>query len=380
MTWKDLWVEFQIKLGINPKPKLRQVQIPRNTINELMNIAKIVKGRIEREYDARMQQRSVNTSYLRTDDRLFEPYVDLITLATIGRENFSFVREVGQSILREVHQFEKDNNVFVNKSHLYFGLSLNSIYLSDTINAMIYWELSQQEESNVAGAAFNPSVAINNTLNKFTSVINPVTLSIKANPLFAGLRNHYTFIEDFSETLKKQHTPELFAYFSSALRYRQIDYWLRNDFTAMTKMYCQELVNSLCILCEANFKDIGATGTLGAILNGNLPGINAGVSAIVGRSANNRTTPPIAATGLFFSYPTGTDVQFNANFQLLVNVVKTNTLTADELKAHLIFGVYMLRNKSLHDFNPTLSYYNNKQLFLDAIGLLFASVSAIKNL
>lgn len=378
MTWKDLWTEFLLKFGIKVNKKPRKLKIQRHDINEFMTTANIIKVRNETEFENRLNRRSTTTSYLRTDDRLFEPYVDLIATTTIGRENFSFAKEIGSSILRTAKKFEQDNpTVFINKSHLYFGLSLNSIYLNDTINAMIYWELSQQEESNVVGAAaFNPSVAINNTLNKFSSVINPITLSIKDNPVISILRTNRSFIEDFSELVKKQNSPEIFAYFSSALRYRQVDYWLRNDFTEMTKMYSQELVNSLCILCEASFKDLGATGTLGNILNNNLATLNANVSAIVGHSRNGAS----AATGLFLTYPTSSDTEFNTNFPTLVNVIKANTQTDDETKAYLIYGAYMLRNKSLHDFNPTLTYYNNKNLFLDTIGLLFCSVASIKNL
>jgi hypothetical protein len=374
MTWKDLWTEFLLKLNIRVNRKLRKPRIPRHDINEFMTTANIIKGRSERDFDDRLNKRSRITSYLRTDDRLFEPYVDLLVLTTIGRENFSFVREIGSYILQTAKKFEADNSVSINKSHLYFGLSLNSLYLSDTINAMIYWELSQEEESNTLGAAFNPTTAINNTIGKFSSVINPVNLSLNSNQLYSGLKDNYTFITDFTTILGGLHTPELFAYFSSALRFRQVDYWLRNDFTAMTKIYSQELVNSLCILCEANLKNFpGVTQTMfGPILNTGLVNINATVSASVGVSN--------PASGLFITYPSRTEADFNASFPQLVNSIKTNTLSDDNLKAHLIYGAYMLRNKSLHDFNPNLVYFNNKAMFSDTIGLLFGAISAIKNL
>jgi len=380
MRWKDLWTEFLLKFNIKTKEKPRRPRIARHDVNEFMTIANIIKGRSERGFEDRLNRRSNRNSYLRTDDRLFEPYVDLLVITTIGRENFSFIREIGTYILQTTKKFESDNSVSVNKSHLYFGLALNSIYMSDTINAMIYWELSQEEESHTQGAAFNPTAAINNIIGKFSSVINPVTVSLNSNQLYSGLRDHYACISDFATTLGLQHTPELFAYFSSGLRFRQIDYWLKNDFTAMTKIYGQELINSLCILCEANFKDLGVTGTLGSILNNSLSGLNASVSSIVGRSGNSRATPAVLPTGLFLTYQTGNDVQFNTNFQILVNAIRTNTLTEEGLKAHLIYGAYMLRNKSLHDYNPNLIYYNNKSLFSDAIGLLFAAVWAIKKL
>jgi hypothetical protein len=375
MTWTDLWTEFLLKLGIPLNRKPRKPPVRHHTVAEFMTNAQIIKGRSERVFEDKLNRRTKTVSYLRTDDRLFESYVDLIAHTTIGRENFSFAREVGNSLLRLTKKFETDNSVFVNKSHLYFGLSLNSVYLNDSINTMIYWELSQEQESQTLGATFNATIAINNAIDKFSSVINPINLSLNENPLYRGLKDNYTFISDFTDNLRAQHTPELFAYFSSAVRFRQVDYWLKNDFTAMTKIYSQELVNSLCILCEANIKNFtGVTKTmLGPIIHDDLPTLNANVATFVGRSGS-------PATGLFLTYPTGSETQFNTNFPLLVNAIKANTLSDDDLKAHLIYGVFMLRNKSLHDFNPHLAYYNNKPLFIDTVGLLFAAVSAIRNL
>jgi len=374
MTWKDLWTEFLLKMGVKINLKPKRLIIHRHDIEEFMVNAQVVKGRTERDFEDRLFRRTTISSYLRTDDRLFEPYVDMVAQTTIGRENFSFAREIGNLILNLTNKYETDNNIHVNKSFLYFGLSLNSIYLNDTINAMIYWELSQEEESNTFGAAFDPTIAINNTIDRYSSVINPIKYSLKQNDLYNGLLSNYNFIPDFTDILRGQHTPELFAYFSSGLRYKQVDYWIKNNFTAMTKIYSQELINSLCILCEANLKNIPSVtnNMIGPILINDIPTINPSVASHIG--GNN------PASGLFSLYPSKTEADFNTSFPALINVVKTNSLNVDNLKAHLIYGAYMLRNKTLHDFNPNLVFYNNKHLFADTIGLLFASVCAIKSL
>jgi hypothetical protein len=376
MTWKDLFSELLLKLNIKINKKPRKLKIQRNNINEFLATATIIKGRNERDVEDRLDNRSITTSYLRTDDRIFEPYVDLLVLTTIGHEHFSFIREIGLSILRLVKKFEFDNSINVNKSHLYFGLSLNSIYLSDTINAMIFWELSQEEESHTQRLAFNSTAAINNTISKFSSVINPINFSLNSNQLYKGIRDNYTFIPDFTVILSGQNTPELFAYFSAGIRFNQVSYWIQNSFTAMTKIYSQELVNTLCILCEANFKNHSSVTntTFGKILNNDLPIISPAISSIIGHSA------PAPKTGLFFTYPTSTETNFNSSFPQLINRIKTNSLTEDELKAHLIYGTYMLRNKTLHDFNSNLIYFNNWNLFSDTIGLLFATVYVVKSL
>lgn len=371
MTWKDIFTEVLFKFGIDLTPKKKPV-IKRNDVQEFMTTSQIIKGRVEREFHERLRRRSTITSYLRTDDLLFEPYINLLASTTIGRDHFSFVRETGSYLLHTAKQFEQDHGVIINKRHLYFGFAINSIYMNDTINSMVYWELCQQEESNTMGTLFNPVAAINSAIDKFTSVISPIDVSLNENDIFTNLHTRYDNIGSFKDTIGSQAAPEVFAYLASGLRYRQIDYWLRNNFTEMSKLFAQELLNSLCILCEANLKNHpGVTERmLGPILNNDLVNVNATVSAIVGGSGS----------GLFTAYPTGTDLQFDTNFPLLIARIKTNALTKDELSAHLIYGSYMLRNKGLHDFKSTLGYYNNRALFMDAIGLLFAAVPAIRNL
>lgn len=251
-----------------------------------------------------------------------------------------------------------------------------SVYNNSTINASIYWELSQQEEANTQGARYNPIVSLQNTIQRFSSAISPIEYGLRENTFYNRLLDNYTWIGDFKTNMLKLHDPETFSYFSSGLRNRAIAYWLKVHFTDMTKMYGQELLNSLCILGESLLKAKPAVThqTLGKIINYDLVVVNPVISAKVG---TGHTTPK---TGFWITYPTNTTAEFNTNFPRLINHINTNTLSDDELKAHLVWGLYMLRNKALHDYDPTLCYYGNSQLFLDAIGLALACVPSIENL
>jgi hypothetical protein len=348
----------------------------RYDVDELRELETILKGRQITEFETLLAARSITESYLVEDDELFKPYGEFLTKTTIGRQNFSFVRDIGTVILERAKAFETPNSLHINKRHLYFAISFLSIYVNDTVSATIYWELYQNEESQTMGAAFSPTVAVLNTIQKFTSLSNPINLSITNNSLYAGLKSKYPFIEDFPAVLGRLHEPEVFAYFSSGVRFRQIDNWLRTDLTHLIRMYSQELLNSLCILCEACLKNIPGVKAkmLGEVINNYLPAITPAVSAIIGRS---NSQPP---TGLFVTYPSKSEADFNQSFPLLITAVKANKLSDNELKAHLIYAAYMLRNKSLHDFNPGLVYYNNGPVFIDSIGLIFAAVSAIQAL
>ena len=293
-----------------------------------------------------------------------------------GEELYSYTFQLGKDVLRYVEDFEYRNRIKVNKRHLYFGLSVNSIYMNDTINGMIYWELSQKDDAITLGVAYNSQQAIIDTFHKFTSVVSPLTTVFNENTLHYQLRNKYAFIEEFKLVIAKQQVPELFSFFSCALRYKQVNYWLKNDFTDMTKMYAQELVNSLCILCEASLKDISLVtqSVLGKILNTDIPNISLSLSNVLGHSY------PKPNTGLFATYPTLTDADFNTSLQLIIASIKSLTLSDDEMKAHLIYLTYMLRNNALHDVRASLNYYNNANQFDEVIILLFASASMIRNL
>lgn len=379
MDWKDIGIEVLIKLKLKKAEKVnRRVRFFKHEINEMVTTSTIIKGRLITEIENRLSRRSITGSYLFTDNRIFEPYTDLLLVNLSSREFYSYTYEIGAELIRIVTRFETDKGVNVNKADLYFGMALSSIYKDSTISASVFWEMSQEQESFTLGAAYAPVTSIQNAISRFTSSISPIEHGLKENFLYNYLYNNYNWLGDFKTNLVKLHNPHTFSYLSTGLRNRAIGYWMSNHFTDMTKMYGQELLNALCILGESLLKlKPGVTqGTFGKIINHDLPTLNAGVSAIIGTGVGNVATH----TGFWVTYKTYLKIDFDTNFPLLINHIKTNALTDDELKAYIIWGLYMLRNKALHDYDPTLCYYTNKTLFADAIGLALASVPIVAQL
>lgn len=377
MEWKDIWSEILLKLKIKKISNLkRRPSYARHDIKEILTTSTVLKARLIIETERRLQNRAITSSYLQSDNRLFEPFVDIMTINLQGREFYSFIFEIGIEIKNLVLKYELDNRINVNKSNLYFGLALCSINKVSTINASVYWELCQQELAHTLGAGYNPTISLQNTIEKFTSAISPIEYGLKENPFYYRLFNLYGWFGDFKTNLLTLNDPFIFSYFSSGLRNRANNYWLMNNFTEMSKMYGQELLNALCILNESLLKQnsLITHNTLGQILNHDLSSVNLNVSNIIGYG---HTTPK---TGLWLAYPTSTKTEFDTNFPLLISHIKTNNLSNDEIKAYVIFGIYMLRNKALHNYDPTLVYYSNKHIFLDTIGLALAGIPVIKNI
>jgi len=339
----------------------------------VINTTTIIKARLITEIENRLNNRAVTASYLNTDNRIFEPYVDLLLINLQGRELHFLTLEIGSDIKRMVDEYEHRNRIKVNKSHLYFGLALNSIYLNSTINSSIYWELSQKEEAHTLGATFNPSQSIHNTVDRFSSAISGVQLGFNENSFYNAMKLRYSFIDDFKSTVVQLSDPHVFSYFSSGLRNRAIGYWVKNDFTDLTKMYGQELLSSVCILFESILKKHPSTtrNTLGNIMNHDLTNINNTVSNIVG---HNHPQPP---TLLCHTYPKNT---FNTSCQSLINHIKTNNLNDDEFKAYVFYGMYLLRNHVVHDFDPNSFFNLNRNDMEDTIGLAICSIHVVMNL
>ncbi|MEO6979494.1 MAG: hypothetical protein ABI113_13985 [Mucilaginibacter sp.] len=349
-----------------------------NIKNELLTTARVFKEQMLRKVEELLAQRDHTGNYLPGDRDIFQPYVDfsLVTLDNVSL--YSYVIQSAWDVKELITAYEDEHNVKINKTDLYFSLAMNSVLINSTINASIYWELSQQEESMAGGITHNSITAIQDILNRFTVVTNAIELGLETNNFYCDLKSRYSWLGTFSTNIVQMDNPAGFSYFASSIRNRAGSGWLDTVGIDLPKMYGQELINALSILVEALLKlrpnlTSFSNRQFANILNG-LSLQNPGVAAIIG---NNNVNPN---TGLFLNYPSGSITDFNANFPLLIAKIKSGTLNDEELKAYLIWGTYMLRNKGLHNYDANLVYYNNPTLFHDAIGLNFASVSAVLQL
>lgn len=372
MKLKDIWTEFLLNICLKKAKRVnRKPVFFQHEIKDIIATSTIIRGRLIAEIEKRLQERSITTSYLFTDNRIFEPFVDLLTINLAARDYHSFVYEIGSEIIEIVTLHEKKTGLKVNKSDLYFGMALSSIYKESTIGASFYWEMSQSEESKITGITYNPVTSIQNAVNRFTSAISPIEYGLKENSFYQNLLAKHYWIGNFKDNMVNLHDPDIFSYFSSGLRNRAIAYRLKTHFTDTIKMYAQELLNSLCILSEALLKaKPGITQNMfGKIIHTDIPTIAPSVATHIH-----------GAGGISSTYPSSNKIQFDISFPNLITHIKTTTLTDDELKAHVIWGIYMIRNKALHDYDNTLCYYTDNRLFADAIGLGFAAVSIINKL
>jgi len=374
MDWKDIYTEILIKIKLKDPSKLkRRKGFLRHDYKEVIATTTIIKSRLIDEINNRLHNRAVTASYLTTDNRIFEPFVEFLLINLNGRELSSFTFEIGSDILKIVKEYEHINRIHVNKSHLYFGLALNSVNLNSTINASIYWELSQKEEANTLRNHFIPTTSLLTTIEKFSTIISGIEWGLKENSFYEFMRNTYPFVGDFKSNLQLMADPQIFSYFSSGIRNRAVGYWVKYVFTDMTKMYSQELINALCILFESllKLKPLVTNDTLGKIMNHDLVNLNPNISAIVG---HNRPAP---STGLCSAYPQSA---FDTSFSAIINAILNNALPADDLKAHVFYGMYLLRNKSLHGFNPATCYNNNPILMENTLGFAFSSIPIVMSL
>jgi hypothetical protein len=172
---------------------------------------------------------------------------------------------------------------------------------------------------------------------------------------------------------------------SSGLRNVQVTNLIQsqNNSLEINKIFAQEIINSLCILNESIIKDYPQVAVslprkkdrqIGKMLAPTtLNSINSNISAILGSSIGGYS-------GLYATTQIMNDNDFNTNFPIYVNNLLTNTLTDDDFKANILVGIHTLRNKVLHDYDDTLCFYSNTDLFVKTIGLLFVGVSVTKNL
>lgn len=107
MEWKDIWTEILLKAGvIKPERLRRKPAFARHEIRELIATASIIKNRLLTEIENRISRRSITSSYLFTDNKIFEPFIDLMMVNLQGREFHSYVFEIGLEIKRFVETFE----------------------------------------------------------------------------------------------------------------------------------------------------------------------------------------------------------------------------------------------------------------------------------
>jgi hypothetical protein len=353
---------------------------PSEGIQELYLVAKV---RITREIKEKIHAGNVSSTIF---DSLFDFYTDLLIydynslIIGIAREIYDDIKE---------HEIAHPNQL-VNKEKLYFLFALLNTTSGNTITATTYWELTIKERHRVSGTIVGLNQIINQMPTNFTSLITATRLRHDQNLLINKLRPQYAFINDYNNTLNYLNGLSQLSYLSLGLRNVHVNilfdhYQHRAD---VIKMYGQELINNLSVLNETELKKNTNIQALIPLANDRMIGgmlqkisqFNPGVHAILGNPFREKSGA-FNKSGLYVI--TRLDLSganFNNNYINLITDIESGNLTDDELKAYILYGFHHLRNNVLHNLNSGLIYYNDIDLFLKTIGLLFAGINVIRSL
>lgn len=321
---------------------------------------------------------------------LFESYTKLF-LHPVSTDSIYF--NISVKVLEKIETLEKEKNITKNKQPIYFLLALTSIKKSNITGALLFWELSQKEIARVNSTVHSVNTTISTIPLGFKTIFAVIETFYSINSFVSFINSNYAgSIKTFDDLLSGFNDINKISLISCGLQNAEITKWMvhLNNTSEINKLLAQELINALCILVETHikFKLQPSNNTLGRILNNDLPN---NLSVIVGNGNIQDNFKLLwgslqinysskKASGLFKKYKTGNINKFNANFVRLLNDIQNNPMAIDEMKAHVLYGAYMVRNSSLHEYNDNLAYFNNMDLFQKTIGLLLVSLNIIDTL
>jgi hypothetical protein len=293
--------------------------------------------------------------------------------------------ELSSHYLEKISEVEDRSGVSVDKEKLYLFRTLLQITSSNTVAAMASWEFANRETQRVTGVRVSVNDLIDNLPEN--TIVNPINYAYAQNAFVSSCIAKYPTLipANLKDLIISLSGMDVISLLSCGLRNVQVVGLIQshNNTLEINRMFAQEIINSLCILCESTLKDYPQILTtiprkkdrqIGKMLSPTTLGlINVNVSNILGSSTSGYT-------GLYASEQIMDDTGFNTYFPLFINKLFSINLTLDEFKAHVLMAVHSLRNKVLHDFDETLCFYTNTDLFIKTIGLLFVGVSVTKNI
>lgn len=321
------------------------------------------------EVKRRLQQRHSTVNYQTADDSIFEPYIDSHALSHLkGLRFHSAYRDLGQSVLKEIFGYERVSNTKINKEQIYFAMAFNSIECGDEINTLAYWELALRQRSRTHRGAMRTASVVPRLKKQFTAIIAAIDESHCDIALLKKLRKTFpSLFLPFIETLEQLKGVHQSEFLIAAIRNRKVLRWIKEvkRFHVVT-LFAQEMVNALCVLVESCLKE--RLHPMGHITFWPL------LETYIKNNGKATSVVNILST-LKGQYLCKTTKDFNASFPELLKTIRKCKLSDDEMKAHILYGTWAVRNKSLHQCDLSLSYLKSKSLFEDTIGMLFAAVA-----
>ena len=383
MGLKEYWFRLKRKIAIkyfknvmdvNSRKYLSYLREPTVGLKELYNIT---KNRLLDELELLLKS-GVN------DDTLYDNLYKFYSETPLYDFN-GMHYEMTNYFIETIIEFEQKSGLSVDKEKLYILRSLLQVSTSNTIGAMASWELANKEKQRKTGINISTSDLINR-LPEHT-IIKPINYAYSHNSFISVVNSKYPSLiqNNLKDLIATLTGTDAISLLSCGLRNVQVTGLIKshNNSLEINKIFAQEIINSLCILNESIIKDYPQIALtiprkkdrqIGKMLAPiTLGTINPNVSTILGSSVSGYTA-------LYASEQLLDDNYFNTNFPIYISNLMTNTLTVDEFKAHILLGIHALRNKVLHDYDDTLCFYSDTNLFINTIGLLFTAVNVTKNI
>ncbi|WP_394774720.1 hypothetical protein [Flavobacterium sp.] len=365
---------FKDVMSYNSKIYLSYLNEPTKGLRELYDIS---KHRLLDELEENLKN-GIKDSLLY--DSLYNFYAETPLYQFIAMHY-----EMTNCYLDVIKNYELNNANLVDKENLYILRTLLQISANNAVEAMASWELANEEKQRKTGIKNSISSLINKLPEQ--TIIRPINIAYSNNLFISNCFSKYPTLinSDLKNLISTLTGTDAISLLSSGLRNVQVSSLIQshNNSLQINKMFAQEIINSLCILNESIIKDYSQVTTtiprrkdrqIGRMLSPpTLSTININVSTILGNSIGGYTA-------LYATEQLLDDNHFNTQFPVFIGNLMNNTLAPDTFKAHILLGIHALRNRVLHDYDDTLCFYTDADLFIKTIGLLFVGVNITKDI
>src|ERR1700731_1442813 len=118
--------------------------MPRQPIYYKQEVKKIegpafnLKHRVIDDFEVSLRKRNKVANRLPNDNDLYIPFIDAFVFCTIVSPLVSVIKDISDHFTETIFQYERKNNVEINKQHFYYARAAIAIQQNDEVNAMIF--------------------------------------------------------------------------------------------------------------------------------------------------------------------------------------------------------------------------------------------------
>lgn len=294
---------------------------------------------------------------------------NLIISASKKDPEYNLDELILKSISTILKKYSEENNEINNLietvyNNTYSGSDDINKILKEYLNKINFYSISRSKNIHSLKEIINLH---NDHLDEEFELINTMQDELRKLPVYDSLfRNKADFIINL-KTRKINYTNAVNVLIS-IYRWAQLQFILtseQNSFDETSKILYYEFAVSLCNICETNLNKIYVEKSFSRCIKNGLNNI----STIVKKS--------------YLEFPCKNTVEFNENFNKILNRIIASYITKkndEECIAYLLYCSCMIRNLSMHGIDRNLIFYDNKEMLLNVIGVLFSTNMSILHL